>query len=178
MHFPERERQEQHHDAQRSYLEELGLYLERQAHHFLPTNLWSQSVNFVTENSPSIHLLSLFVVFLIVQTAHVHNVNKLKADLATFLVENEVITSIDQDVALSAFMEQYGKKLKSTSKGPLECGNTQAHNLLMTAQTRNWEWRKVSSPLSPLWRDWDTLLRHSLLMDNHQRQRQPSRLCF
>lgn len=115
MHSSESERQ----GTQRRYSAEFR-NLARQAHFASRTNFWSQTVNFVTANSTSIHLLSLFVVFLIVQTTHVLNVNKLKADLATFLVENEVITRTDQEVDLLAFMEQYGKETKIQSQRSLK----------------------------------------------------------
>lgn len=111
----ENEQQEHLQNAQQSYSAELRNWVN-QAQSLL-TNCCSQTVNIVKDNSVSIHLLSLFIVFFIVQTIHVYNVNKLKTDLKAFLVESEVLTNTDRDVDLLAqFMEHFGKDIALLDK--------------------------------------------------------------
>lgn len=105
MHSTESEQQEQSQNVQQSYSAELRSWVRQAQNHL------SQTFTIVKDNLVYIHLLNLFIVFLIVQTVHVHNVNKLKTDLKAFLVENEVLTKTDDDTDLLAqFMEHYGKK--------------------------------------------------------------------
>lgn len=112
MHSTESEQQEQHQNDQQNYLTQLKYWVLRANAHLC--YFWSQTVSILREYSVTIHLLSLFIVFFIVQTIHVYNVNRLKTDLKAFLIENEVLTKNDNDVdQLAQLMEYFGKEIKS-----------------------------------------------------------------
>ena len=72
--------------------------------------IWSEMVQFVTNNTPSLHLVTLFITFLVLQSVHIRNDNHLKRELTTFLVENEALDPAnDQMDQVNHFMAQFGK---------------------------------------------------------------------
>jgi len=72
-------------------------------------SFWSELSHYLSAHTISVHLVVLFLTFLLLQTVHVHNTKKLRSEIVDFLTENELLIRGLDDDQVNQFMVRFGK---------------------------------------------------------------------